>query len=149
MGHFHSCGVGEAAATALVGDGEEDGGDVAERRLSLATAAWESRASDQGSKMRKESSITLNHVPFLQKLLSFSACSPHASLWKFLSQPKRVNLLLLSLGHYNIARLTSVCSRGKNPTNQASYTETQCFVMLFVCVCPLPAASSIPSSWNS
>lgn len=43
-GNFHSCGAGEAAATAIVGDGEEDGEDVVERRLSLATAAWEPRA---------------------------------------------------------------------------------------------------------
>lgn len=52
--HLHSCGVGEAAATALAGDGEEDGEDVAEKRMSLATAVWEFGASDQGSKMKKE-----------------------------------------------------------------------------------------------
>lgn len=85
--HFHSCGIGEAPATALVGDGEEDEEDVVERRLSLATAAWEPRASDQGSKTRKESSTTLIHLLFLWKLLSFSACSLHASLWTAPSAP--------------------------------------------------------------
>lgn len=62
--HFHSCGAGEAAA-ALVGDGEEDGDDVGERRLSWATAVWEHKTSAQGSKMRKESSTALIHLLFL------------------------------------------------------------------------------------
>lgn len=63
--HFHSCEVGEAAATALVRDREEDGEDVVERRLSLATATWEPRASDQGRKMMKELSTTLINLLFL------------------------------------------------------------------------------------
>lgn len=146
--HFHSCGVGEAAATAFVGDGEEDGEDVVKRRLSLATAAWEPRASDQGRKTRKESSTTLNSSPFSLKAVEFlcllAPCQPldstispfHPQNSLFPSQPKRVNLLFPSLGHCNIARLTPVRSRGKNPTNQASYIETQCFVILFVYASP-------------
>lgn len=140
--HLHSCG----AATALVGDGE----DVVERRVDL-----NSSLGTQSIRSRKQNEEGLIHnsnsSPFSLKAAEF-LCLPARSMpasglhlqplpstEEFPSQPKRMNLFLLSLGHYNnTARFTPLCSRGKkkNPTNQASYIETQHFVMVFVCVSP-------------
>lgn len=137
--HSHSCG----AATALVGDGE----DVVERRVDL-----NSSLGTQSIRSRKQNEEGLIHnsnsSPFSLKAAEFlclPACSmpasglhlqPLPSSEEFPSQPKRMNLFLLSLGHYNnTARFTPLCSRGKKNPQLTSIIYWNTAFCYGICVC--------------
>lgn len=111
-----------------------------ERRLSLATAVWKPKTSDQGSKMRKESSPALIHLLFLWKLLSFSACLLHDRLWtalsapreEFPSQPKRWTFFCCLLAITTLPGSPQYVPGGKS---QASIIYWNSVLYCYLCVC--------------
>lgn len=149
--HLHSCG----AATALVGDGE----DVVERRVdlnsSLGTQSIRSRKQNEEGLIHNSNSspFSLKAAEFLCLLAPcqpldciFSPFHPQKSFllnlkgWTFFSCLLAITTTLPGSLHY--------VPGGKKKLTKHHILKHS-ILLWYLCVCPLPAASSIPSSWTS